>query len=96
MGEQVVAFGSDIPIKQFIAPHDRTRDEPLKSEIEGKRVPVWHWPRHAEVKRWWHPPTVVSRRAIPGGRFVLQDVLLAVALLGAACSASNAASDISE
>ena len=83
-GEQVTTSAAEIPIKQFIAPDERSRNEPLKSEIEGKRVDVWHWPRQSEVRRWWHPPTVVARKAIPGGRFVLQDVLLAAVFLGAA------------
>ena len=37
-GEKVTTFGSDIPLKQFIAPEERARNEPLKTEIEGKRV----------------------------------------------------------
>ena len=40
--------GADILVKQFIASGDRTRNEPLSSEIEGHRVAVWHWPRHAK------------------------------------------------
>ena len=83
-GERVVTSDRDVAIKRFIRPGDRRRNEPLPEEIEGQRLAVSYWPRHAEVKRWWHPPTVVSPEEIRGGAVVGRNVLLGVALLGAA------------
>ena len=78
-GERVVTNDGDIAIKQFIAPGDRTRHEPLPGEIEGQRLAVAHWPQHAD--RWWHPPTVVSPGEIRGGGVILRNVLLAGAFV---------------
>jgi hypothetical protein len=81
-GERVVTSDRDIAIKRFIAPGDGTRNEPLPHEIEGQRLAVSHWPRHAGVKRWWHPPTVVSRGEIPSGGGVARNVFFGGAFIG--------------
>jgi hypothetical protein len=83
-GERVVTSDRDVAIKRFIRPGDGTRNEPLPEEIEGQRLTVSYWPRHAEVKRWWHPPTVVSPGEIPGGGMAVRNVLIGVALVGLA------------
>lgn len=83
-GERVVTSDRDIAIKRFIRPGGHTRNEPLPEEIEGQRLAVSFWPRHAEVKRWWHPPTVVSPEETPGGAMVARNVVLSVSLLGIA------------
>src|SRR5688572_11300983 len=83
-GERVVTSDRDVAIKQFIRPGDHNRNEPLPEEIEGQRLPVLYWPRHAEVRRWWHPPAVVSPGEIPGGAAAARNVFLSVALIGIA------------
>jgi hypothetical protein len=82
-GERVVTSDRDVAIKRFIRPGDRTRNEPLPEEIEGQRLTVSYWPEHAAVKRWWHPPTVVSLGEIPNGAVVLRDMFLGGAFAGA-------------
>jgi hypothetical protein len=81
-GERIVTSDRDVAIKRFIRPGDRTRNEPLPEEIEGQRLTVSYWPGHAAVKRWWHPPTVVSREEIPGGAVVIRDLFLGGAFVG--------------
>lgn len=82
-GDLVVTSDRDVAIKRFIRSRDRTRNEPLPEEIEGRRLTVSYWPRHPAVKRWWHPPTVVPRREIPSGTAVMRDVFLGAAFAGA-------------
>ena len=81
-GERLVTSDRDIAIKRFIRPEDRTRNEPLAAEIEGQRLAISYWPRHAETKRWWHPPTVVSQGQIPSGAVALANGLLGGAIFG--------------
>src|SRR4051794_12884086 len=81
-GDRVVTSDRDIAIKRFIRPGDRARNEPLPEEIEGQRLAVSYWRRPADAKRWWHPPTVVSRGEIPGGVAVVRDVLSAGIFVG--------------
>ena len=80
----MVTSDRDVAIKRFIRPGDHTRNEPLPEEIEGQRLAVSYWPRHAEVKRWWHPPTVVSLGEIPRGPVAVLNVFPGVALIGLA------------
>ena len=47
-GERVVTSDREVAIKRFIRPGDHTRNEPLPEEIEGQRLSVSYWPRHAE------------------------------------------------
>lgn len=81
-GELVVTTDRDIAIKQFDGPEDRAGHEPLPGELEGQRLAVLHWPRHADVKRWWHPPTVLTRGGIRQGGVVVRDMLLGGAFVG--------------
>jgi hypothetical protein len=52
------------------------------AEKEGQRLAVWYWPNHAEVKRSWHPPTVVSPGATRRGDAVARIVLSWVVIGG--------------
>jgi hypothetical protein len=74
-GEEVEASDEYIAIKHYDGPGDRQGREPKPSEIEGRRLPVSHWPRQAEGRRWWYPPAVVSRGQIPGAGAVWRDVV---------------------
>jgi hypothetical protein len=75
-GEKVTARGGNISINQHDGPNDRWGHEPRPGELEGQRLPVSYWPHHAEVERWWHPPTVIAPGAIPGGAAVLTHIAI--------------------
>ena len=82
-GEPIQTSDSYIAIRQFVDPNDVTgRRVPLRGEIEGRRLTVWHWPEHAGMKRWWHPPTVVMPGATREGGAVVRDVLIGVVFVG--------------
>jgi hypothetical protein len=81
--EQVVTTDEYIAIKQRDGPEDRWGREPLSHEIEDKLLPVSHWPRQSEVRRWWYPPSVVGRGMIPGGGTVFINLLFGCAFLAA-------------
>lgn len=83
-GEKVEVKDSDVSFNLHDGRNDRWGHVPMPGELEGKRLPVLYWPRHAEGARWWHPPTVAARGAIPGGGAVLRDVFCGAALLWAA------------
>jgi hypothetical protein len=76
-GERAFTSDRDIAIGRFVDAKDTTgRRVPQPSEIEGRRIDVWYWPKHAEVAQWWHPPTVVMPGTTqPGGKVVLHLVL---------------------
>ncbi len=86
-GELVVVTDEYIAIKQFDGVDDRTGHEPRPGEIEGQRLAVSHWPQNTHARRWWHPPTVVSRGAIRRGGEVMRNVLLggAFVVVGLLC-----------
>jgi hypothetical protein len=79
-GERIVTSSSRIALKQFVDPNDRAgRRMPLRDELEGRRLTVRYWPGHADVERWWHPPTAVSPETIAeAGSLVVYNVLLGV------------------
>lgn len=82
-GEPVVTSDTYLSIRRFVDPNDTTgRRVPLREEIEGQRLAVWYWPRHADVERWWHPPTVVMPGATRKGGVVVCNVLLGGAFVG--------------
>ena len=83
-GEQVVTSDLDVAIKRFIVPGNHTRNEPLPEEIEGQHLAVAYWPLHAEVKRWWYPPAVVSPGEIRDRVTVARNVLLSAAVISLA------------
>jgi hypothetical protein len=75
-GERIETSDEYIPIRRFISPVDRRRNEPTPGEIEGHRIDVSYWPRSAPEERWWHPPTVVARGALPQGPMAMGHVLI--------------------
>jgi hypothetical protein len=82
-GEPVQTSDSYIAIRQFVDPNDVTgRRVPLRSELEGRRLAVWHWPQHAAVEHWWHPPTVVMPGATQRGGVAVCEVLVGGAFVG--------------
>jgi hypothetical protein len=82
-GETVVVTDEYLSIKHHDGPDDRWGREPTPGEIEGRRLPVSHWPQRAASRRWWYPPTVVSRGQIPGAGALLRDFLGSVICLAA-------------
>jgi hypothetical protein len=74
-GEAVVADSRCI----FPPADGTTRSGPAPDAREGQRLAVWYWPRHADVKRRWHPPTVVWPGATQRGGAVVRIVLSWVA-----------------
>ncbi len=83
-GARVVAWDSDVSVKQREGPGDRWGRNPRPGELEGQRLPVAYWPRPAADERWWHPPAVIARTELRSGRVVWGNGLLAGGcLLGA-------------
>jgi hypothetical protein len=82
-GERIVTSSRRLALGRFVDPNDRTgRHMPLREEVEGRRLAVRYWPGHADVERWWHPPTAVTPETIPeAGGLVVYNVLLGVAFV---------------
>jgi hypothetical protein len=70
-GEAVVVSGHTV-----LPPQDGTPfGVPAPAEIEGRRLPVLYWPRHAGEQRWWHPPRIVRPGATPRKGVVVGAIL---------------------
>jgi hypothetical protein len=69
-GQPVTATESDLALRRFVDPGDRTGRRPLPVEVEGRRLEVLYWPRPADAECWWHPPAVVMPGATQGGQVV--------------------------
>jgi hypothetical protein len=79
-GERVQTSTRDITVSQFVPPDERVEGRvALPGEVEGRRLEVWHWPGHAALRRWWHPPTVVMPGATRTGGAAVRSGLIAAA-----------------
>jgi hypothetical protein len=83
-GEEVVSSIATLDLHEFVDANDKTGRRTLRPEkIEGKRLAVMYWPKHADEIESWHPPTIVRPGATDNlGVPLLIKSLIAILLLG--------------
>lgn len=77
-GHTVYTTDRDISVAVFESEDSAVGRQPLRSEVEGKRYTVIHWPNHE--RKWYEPATTQS--AMPTPRHLLLHSLIFFILLG--------------